>query len=74
MKPNKINQSRLIDLLIRGFLSIAVLFLAPVMAHALTPVTVVRDANIPEPDGYILYWGTASGNYPNSQDVGNVTE
>ena len=78
MKTNKIFQSRIADLLIRGFLSIVILslslFMAPGMTHALTPVAVAWDANNPEPEGYILSWGTTSGNYPNSKDVGNVTE
>ncbi len=78
MKPTKINLPRLINLLFRGLISFAVLMsvliLAPVMAHALTPVTVAWDANNPVPDGYILYWGTASRNYTNSHDVGDATQ
>jgi hypothetical protein len=78
MKPKKNQQPRITELLIRGFISISALslalFMVPVLAHALTPVTVAWDANNPEPQGYILSWGTASGNYPNSKDVGNVTE
>ena len=78
MKPKKIRQSRLINLLIRGFVSFAalssVLILVPVMAQALTPVTVAWDENDPVPEGYILYWGTTSGNYPDSLDVGAATQ
>jgi hypothetical protein len=44
------------------------------MAQALTPVTVAWDANDPVPDGYILYWGTTSGLYPDSHDVGAATQ
>jgi hypothetical protein len=51
-----------------------VLILVPVTAHALTPVTVAWDENNPVPDGYILYWGTSSGNYSDSQDVGAATQ
>jgi hypothetical protein len=38
-------------------------------------VTLAWDANT-EPDlaGYKIYWGTASGSYDNSVDVGNVTQ
>jgi FG-GAP-like repeat/FG-GAP repeat len=44
-----------------------------VAAHAAT-LTLAWDRN-PEPDiaGYILYWGTQPGVYPNSWDVGNFT-
>jgi hypothetical protein len=78
MKPEKIHQPRLINLFIRVLCSFAalasVLILVPVMAHALMPVTVAWDENNPAPDGYILYWGTTSGNYSDSHDVGNATE
>ncbi len=78
MKPKKIHQPRLINLLIRALFSFAalasVLILVPVMAHALTPVTVTWDENDPVPEGYILYWGTASGNYSDSYDVGAATQ
>ena len=78
MKLKKIHWSRLNNLFIRGLFSIvafaSVLILVPVMAHALTPVTVAWDESNPVPDGYILYWGTSSGNYPDSHDVGNATQ
>jgi len=78
MKLKKIHWSRLNNLFIRGLFSIAafvsVLILVPVMAHAQTSVTVAWDASNPVPDGYILYWGTSSGNYPDSHDVGNATQ
>jgi hypothetical protein len=78
MKPKKIHLPHLINQISRGLVSIAALtfvfFLAPLMAHALTPVTVAWDENNPVPEGYILYWGSSSGNYPNSHDVGNVTQ
>jgi len=78
MKLKKIPWSRLNNLFIRGLFSIAafasVLILVPVMAHAQTSVTVAWDASNPVPDGYILYWGTSSGNYPDSHDVGNATQ
>ncbi len=44
------------------------------MAHALTPVTVAWDANNPAPDGYVIYWGTSSGNLTNSHDAGGATQ
>lgn len=76
MKPKKIYVLRLINLLIRGLFSFAtltlVLILVPVMAHALTPVTVAWNVNNPVPEGCILYWGTASRNYTNSHDAGNA--
>jgi len=78
MKSKKIHSPRIINRLVRGLFSFAaltlVLILTPAMAHALTPVTVAWDENNPVPDGYILYWGTSSGSYPNSQDVGNATQ
>jgi hypothetical protein len=78
MKSTKIHLPRFINLLFRGLFLfatlISVLILAPVMAHALTPVSVAWDANNPVPDGYILYWGTASRNYTNSHDVGDATQ
>jgi len=78
MKSKKINRANSDNLIYRGLLSFAaltlILILAPVAAYALTPVTVAWDENNPVPDGYILYWGTSSGSYPNSQDVGNATQ
>ena len=37
-------------------------------------VTLAWDPNPTTPDGYRLYYGTASGNYTESIDVGNVTQ
>ena len=78
MKTKKIHLSRIINLLFKGLFSFAalmsVLILVPIMAHALTPVTMAWNANDPVPDGYILYWGTSNGNYTNSHDVGNATQ
>ena len=37
-------------------------------------VTLAWDPNPTPPDGYRLYYGTASGNYTESEDVGNVTQ
>jgi hypothetical protein len=78
MKPKKIHLPRIINSLFKGVFSFAaltaLLILVPVMAHALTPVTVAWDANNPVPDGYILYWGTSSRAYTNSHDLGNVTQ
>lgn len=44
------------------------------MASA-SDINLAWDAN-PEPEllGYNIYWGQTSGNYPNSVDVGNVTQ
>ena len=76
MKPKKLHSSRSINLLFKGLLSFAtltlVLILVPVMAHALTSVTVTWDENNPVPEGYILHWGTASGNYTSSHDAGTI--
>ena len=78
MKSKKIHQPRSINLLIKCLFSFAalssILILFPVMAHALTPVTVAWDESDPVPDGYILYWGTTSGIYPDSHDVGAATQ
>jgi hypothetical protein len=78
MKPKKLHSSRSINLLFKGLLSFAtltlVLILVPVMAHALTSVTVTWDENNPVPEGYILHWGTASGNYTSSHDAGTATQ
>ena len=78
MKSKKLELARIIHLLFKGVFSFAaftsVLLLFPVMAHALTPVTVAWDANNPVPDGYILYWGTSSRNYTNSHNVGGATQ
>jgi hypothetical protein len=73
MEPKKIHLLRRSSLRLIAALA-SILILAPVMAHALTPVTVAWDENNPVPEGYILYWGTASGNYTNSYDVGNATQ
>ena len=78
MKPKKIHLPRFINLFFKGFFSFAALtsfvILFPVMAHALTSVTVAWDANNPVPDGYIIYWGTSSGNLTNSHDAGDATQ
>jgi chitinase len=51
-----------------------VLLLSPMVAYG-AAVTLAWDANT-EPDlaGYNIYYGTASGNYSHSIDVGNVTQ
>ena len=78
MKTKNKQLPRIINLLFKAICSfaalIALVILVPVTAHALTPVTVAWDANYPVPDGYILYWGTASGNYSDSHDVGAATQ
>ncbi len=78
MKTKKIKLPRLINRLFRGLFSFAtlasLLILVPLTAHALTPVTVAWDENNPVPEGYIVYWGTSNGNYPNSHDVGAATQ
>ena len=56
------------------FLTLAMLFLILPAAIA-AKVGLAWDANIePELAGYKIYFGTASGNYSHSVDVGNVTE
>ncbi|HAA03994.1 MAG TPA: hypothetical protein DCE18_11535, partial [Syntrophobacteraceae bacterium] len=48
-----------------------ILFSQPVLAAS---VTLAWDANTQTGvTGYKIYWGTSSGNYPDSKDVGNVT-
>ena len=78
MKTKKLCLPKIINLFCKGILSSAalalVVFLTPVMAHALMPVTVAWDENNPVPAGYILYWGTSSGNYTNSHDAGSATQ
>ena len=78
MKPIKLHLSQIFNPLFKGNFSFAtfalVIILAPVMAHALTPVTVAWDENNPVPAGYILYWGTSSGIYTDSHDTGNATQ
>ena len=78
MKTKNINRSGLIKMLCRKLFVFAtltlVLILPPALAHALTPITVAWDANDPVPAGYILYWGTSSGNYTSSHDAGDVTQ
>jgi len=78
MKTKKTHLSGIINLVFKGVSSFAaltsVLILFPVMAYALTPVTVAWDANNPIPDGYIVYWGTSSGSYTNSHDAGDATQ
>ena len=78
MKTKNKQLPRIFNLLFKAICSfaalIALVILVPATAHALTPVTVAWDANDPVPDGYILYWGTSSGNYPNSHDVGAATQ
>ncbi|CAB1075483.1 hypothetical protein D1AOALGA4SA_3303, partial [Olavius algarvensis Delta 1 endosymbiont] len=67
-----------ITALLRGFFTFvtltSVMALFPAMAFG-EPVTLAWDAN-QESDlkGYILYYGTDSGNYSNNTDVGNVTQ
>jgi hypothetical protein len=49
------------------------IILSGLSAHA-ADVTLAWDPNTEtDLDGYIVYWGTASRNYPNSVDVGNNT-
>ena len=55
------------------FLSFLILFAA--FNASAADVTIAWDANSePDLDGYIVYYGTASGDYSNSFDVGNKTE
>lgn len=78
MKTENKQLPRIINLLFKAICSfaalIALVILVPATAHALTPVTVAWDENNPVPEGYILYWGTSSGNYSDSQDVGAATQ
>ena len=78
MEHQNLHLPRIINQLFKGILSIVafalVLILVPVMAHALKPVTVAWDENNPVPEGYIIFWGTTSGNYTNSHDVGKATQ
>ena len=51
------------------------LILVPTVAYALADVTLAWDANSePEVTGYKLYYGTTSGVYSDSVDVGNTTQ
>ncbi len=59
----------LFSILVRAVL---VLGLASASALEASPVTVAWDANS-EPDGYVVYYGTAPGVYTVSVDVGNQT-
>ena len=52
--------------------AVLVLGLASASALEASPVTVAWDANS-EPDGYVVYYGTAPGVYTVSVDVGNQT-
>jgi len=78
MKKNNSKLPRNAFPLLRGFLTFAILtffvVLFPVMAFSET-VTLAWDANT-ESDlkGYIFYYGTASRNYANNIDVGDITE
>jgi chitinase len=78
MKTENKQLPRIINLLFKAICSFAALtalvILVPATAHALTPVTVAWDENNPVPEGYIIYWGTSSGNYSDSQDVGAATQ
>ncbi len=60
----------------RALYTLAIIFFALLGASTAQAAnaTALWDAN-PEPDiaGYVLSWGTTSGVYPNSMDVGNVT-
>ncbi|CAB1058305.1 hypothetical protein D1BOALGB6SA_3061 [Olavius sp. associated proteobacterium Delta 1] len=78
MKTRTLHCPRRLPQLFRGFYLlttiVSCLILFPVIAHC-TPVSLAWDANS-ESDlaGYILYYGTSSGNYTNSIDVGNNIE
>ena len=78
MKTENRQLPRIINLLFKAICSFAALtalvILVPATAHALTPVTVAWDENNPAPEGYIVYWGTSSGNYSDSYDVGAATQ
>jgi hypothetical protein len=53
---------------------VLVFFLLPILAYS-ADVTLAWDANNdPDLDGYKVYYGSSSGNYSNSIDVGNVLE
>jgi len=57
------------------FFLLLIFFLFAVFNASAADVTVAWDANSESDlDGYILFYGTASGNYPNSVDVGNTTQ
>ena len=78
MKTEKADISRKVISLIKRLFSLAalslILTLVPAIAYA-DDVTLAWDANS-EPDvtGYKLHYGTNSGDYSNSIDVGNVTQ
>ena len=78
MNPKKIRFPQLFNSMFRRgralLALVSVLVLFPVIASG-AAVGLAWDANT-EPDlaGYKIYYGTASGNYSHSIDVGNVTE
>ena len=78
MKTKKIQLPRIINFALKRIAALAAVvslsMLFPAMAHALLPVTVAWDANNPAPDGYIIYWGTSSGNLTTSHDAGSATQ
>lgn len=60
----------------KALLTLLLLLAVPAVALAqYNSVTLAWDANT-ESDlsGYVVYWGTSSGSYGSSQDVGNVTQ
>jgi len=78
MKTQTLSSPRKHSQLFKGLFLFAALAcfvsLSPVAAHC-ADVTLAWDANS-EADlaGYILYYGTSSGNYPTNMDVGNRTQ
>ena len=79
MNTKKTCFARKIDSLFRRWGTLAVLasvlVLIPMIAFGAATVDLAWDANT-EPDlaGYKIYYGTASGNYTKSVDVGNTTQ
>jgi PKD repeat protein len=58
-------------------LFISILFISaliPLRSASAAEVTLAWEPGVGEIDGYLLHWGTSSGVYPNSIDVGNVTQ
>src|SRR6476660_8002331 len=53
------------------FIVVMVGLFAPAAAHA-RPITLAWDASADAVSGYVIFYGTQAGVYPNSVDVGNL--